>query len=104
MGHALNPMTMCCSRCGAAFMAFCYSSTCEPPARYSANDGNPNVASQLEVLFNGIPRDGVVSYDVRARTLTRHMMDDWGNIVTDRAGAARLETWHGDVAVRWKGE
>lgn len=77
----------------------------ELPTRGSVDDPDIDwdVASRVEILLNGIPRDRVISFDVEARTLTRCATDEKGNFIVE-GDEIKRETLHGDVAVRWRAE
>jgi hypothetical protein len=75
------------------------------PVRLSVDDPHydADLGRRLEVLFNGVPRTEVVSFDIEARTLTRLATDVQGNFIVDLENECfKLETLTGDVAVRFR--
>lgn len=73
------------------------------PRRLSVSDPgfDSEMGRRLDVLLNGTVRDQVIAYDMDARTITRYVTDERGNIVV-AGDEAKRETLTGDVAVRWR--
>ncbi|EJL23968.1 hypothetical protein [Novosphingobium sp. AP12] len=72
------------------------------PTRYAVGDDDfdPEVGRRLIISLNGVLQDHVIAYDIEAGIVTKHKLDEAGEIIIDREREEIVKIdMHGAVTV-----